>query len=299
MIAYHHYIQFIPELKQAKKAESSYANALTIKKSTDPGLGKMLQFDKGFVQDQPRDIRLFTDRELARTQAGQLWAFEVKEVVTFFWHSGTSMINYIPKDNFTEELLEYWCLHIFLPIFFILEETFDVLHAGAVEVEGRPILFTADCNGGKSTMVDFFLKKGHTMVSDDKIATYEKDGRFFAVPSHPHHRPHKEDEDKGYDVKNYAIEPKQIQAIYRLEDADPSAKIEIVEISGAEKFQLLIYSSEANLSFLKAKRFAYLTRMLNVVKVFSVKVPWDLDKLESVYHEILEHQAREARKYEE
>ena len=61
-------------------------------------------------------------------------------------------------------MLEYWCFHIVLPIFFTIEETFDFLHAGAVEVEGKLILFVAESFGGKSTMTDFFMKQGHTSI---------------------------------------------------------------------------------------------------------------------------------------
>ncbi len=293
MIAYNHYIKFIPELKNDKKVEGSFCDVITVKESFCLDLKKKLFYELTFFNNQGRDLMLYGDRKFSRTQKGQLWAFEVKDVVTFFWYSGTQTLEYIRHDNCTEELLEYWCLHTVLPIFFTIEETFDFLHTGAVEVEGKPILFVAESFGGKSTMTDFFMKQGHTMVSDDKVATYEKGGQFFAVPSHPHHRPYRKIEDMGYYVKNYSEKPKKIQVIYKLDKAKANAKIEIKEISGIEKFKLLRYASETNLHFLKVKRFEYLMQMANVLRVFIVSVPWNLERLNEVHRSIVNHKTSE------
>ena len=61
-----------------------------------------------------------------------------------------------------------------------------------VEVDEQPILFIAPSTGGKSTLGDYFLKQGHPMLSDDKVATFLHEDEFWAVPSHPHHRPFRE-----------------------------------------------------------------------------------------------------------
>ena len=49
---------------------------------------------------------------------------------------------------------------------------------------------------------DDFIKKNYPLISDDKVATFKKNGMYYAVPSHPHHRPHRKVEDLGYFVKN-------------------------------------------------------------------------------------------------
>ncbi|APX92769.1 hypothetical protein BWR19_07400 [Halomonas sp. 1513] len=41
------------------------------------------------------------------------------------------------------------------------------LHAGAVEVEGRAVLFAADRTGGKSTLVTSLVKAGFALLADD------------------------------------------------------------------------------------------------------------------------------------
>ncbi len=289
MIAYNHYIKFIPELENDKKVEGSYSNIVIVQENTTFNLDEKLQYGLRFFNNQGRDLALCTDREFMRTEEGQLWAFEVKDVMTFFWHSGTLSLEYIKYENFTEELLEYWCLHIVLPIFFTVEETYDFLHAGSVKVAGKPILFIAPSMGGKSTMTDFFMKRGHTMISDDKVATFEKDGQVFAVPAHPHHRPYRKKEDLGFFVKNFATDTKPIHAIYMLEKVDKNAITDITELKGIEKFTSLRYASETNLFFQKSKRFKYLVQIAKHTPVYKVSVPWDFNKLKSVYKQIVAH----------
>jgi hypothetical protein len=180
-------------------------------------------------------------------------------------------------------------LHIVLPIFFTVEETYDFLHAGGVEIEGESVLFMAESFGGKSTMTDYFMKHGHAMISDDKVASIEKEGKFYAIPSHPHQRPYRKMEDLGYFIDNFSKEPSPIHAIYQLEKADSDAMIKIKELNGIEKFKSLRYASETNLFFLKPKRFEYLMEMANSVPVYKVNVPWDLKRLEEVYKAIIIH----------
>jgi len=289
LIAYNHYIKFIPELKNDKRVEGSFIDVVTVQENSSFDLNAKLLYELTFFNNQGRDLFLCTDRKFSRTKEGQVWAFEVKGVVTFFWHSGTLNLEYAKYENFTEELLEYWCLHIVLPIFFTVEETYDFLHAGAVEVEGKPILFIAPSMGGKSTMTDFFMKQGHNMISDDKVATFEKDGQIFAVPSHSHHRPYRKKEDLGFFVNNFMTAIKPIHAIYVLEKVDEDAAIVITESKGIEKFKSLRYASETNLFFQKSKRFEYLMQIVKSVPVYNVTVPWDFHKLKNVYGHILAH----------
>ncbi len=289
MIAYNHYIKFIPELKNEKKVEGSFSDIVTVEENLDVELDEKLLYELTFFNNQGRDLSLYTDRKFARTKEGQFLAFEVKGVVTFFWDSGTLKLQYIKHGDFTEELFEYWCLHIILPLFFTIEETFDFLHAGAVEVDGKPILFIAESFGGKSTMTDFFMKQGHVMVSDDKVAAYEQNGKFYAVPSHPHHRPYRKMEDLGFFLEKTFTEPKPIHVIYELEKSEADAKIKIVEINGVEKFKSLRYASEMNIFFQKAKRFEFLMKMAKVVPVYKVTVPWEIERLDEMYNVICKH----------
>ncbi len=289
MTAYNHFIQFVPETEKAENIAEAFFNVITLKESNFLDWQDDVVYKNSFTNNQGRDLALYTDRPFARTVTGQQWAFEVDGVVTFFWSSGEMTIDYVSAQNFTPELLEYWTLHIVLPIFLTIEEHYYFLHAGAVEVGGSPILFVAESFGGKSTMTDYFIKQGYTMVSDDKVGIIEEAEKFLAVPSHPHHRPYRNMEDLGLFVSNMADVPKPISAIYTLHRAASDAPISISKLQGIEKFKALRSSSEINLSFLKSERFKDLGRLAESVPVYKVNVPWDIERLKEVYTAIVDH----------
>ena len=291
MIAYNHVIQFIPELANDKEKENKKINldVIIVKKSENFTLKQTLVHKFDYINNQGRDLKLHTDRQFSRTQKGQIWAFEIKGVLTFFWESGTLTLSYLEDEKFTKELLAYWCLHIVLPMFFTIEEKYNFLHAGAVEVENKPVLFIAESYGGKSTMTNFFMEKGHTLISDDKVAVVEEEGEFFAISSHPHHRPYRKMEDLGFYVNNFSTNPKAIEIIYKLERVEKNGRISIIQLQGAEKFISLRYASEMNLIFQKRQRFEYLIKLAKKVLVFKITVPHDLAKLEEVYNMICKH----------
>ncbi len=290
MIAYNHYIKFIPELKNEKKVEGSFTNTITVKESPLKALPEKLPYELIFPESQGRDLALFSNKEFNNTDKDKLWAFEVKGVVTFFWHSEAMKLEYIKYDDFTETLLKYWTLHVVLPTFFIIEGIYDFLHAGAVEVDEKPILFIAPSMGGKSTMTDYFMKQGHTMISDDKVATFQRDANFYAVPSYPHHRPYRNIEDIGYFVENFANTPKRMHVIYALESVEGDKEVIIEQHSGIEKFKSLRDAKEMNLFFHESTQLNYLLKIASEVLVFKVTVPWDLKRLKEVYSTIILHQ---------
>ena len=290
MIAYNHYIKFIPKLKNDKKVEGSFTDVVIVKKSSQKSLPETLSFEMIFPSSQGRNLSLYTDREFESTQKGQIWAFEVKDVMTFFWHSGTFMLEYIKHDNFTEDLLKYWVLHVILPTFFIIEGIYDFLHAGAVEVDEQPILFIAPSMGGKSTMTDYFMKQGHTMISDDKVATFRKEGNFYAVPSYSYHRPYRNMEDLGQFVSDFAYIPRKMHIIYALDCVKSKKEVIIKQLSGIEKFKSLRDAKEMNLFFHESVQLNYLSKIAQTLAVFKVTVPCDLDRLGEVYSTIIQHQ---------
>lgn len=290
MTAYNHTIQFIPALNhEDKNTVDLNLNQITIQENSTLCLFENQDYQLNFINNQGRNISLYTDRPFAKKVSGQQWFFDIENVLTFFWCSDTMMLEYAAGKNFTPELLEYWTLHILLPIFLTIEEHCYFLHAGAVEIDSVPILFVAESFGGKSTMTDFFMKQGHAMVSDDKVAVLEKEGKFLAVPSHQHHRPYRKMEDLGCIVENMSTSPKPIGAIYVLHRTSLDSKIVIEELKGVEKFTLLRLNSEINLSFLKSQRLQDLSRLTENVPVYKIMVPWNLDRLEEVYQCILHH----------
>ena len=236
-----------------------------------------------------RDVYLYSDREFDGSDFGQPWCYEVKGVVRFYWVGGERTIYYELDENGTAELLSFWFIHLLLPLFFTLEKMYDFIHAGAVEVEGKPIMFIAPSMGGKSTMTDYFIKQGHTLVSDDKVPTFIADGEFMAVGSHPYHRPYRKFEELGYCVDNFVAEIKPIHAFYALEGVEGDGEVTIEEISGFTKFDVLLPNYLYMFSYLKVQRLTYLSKMLNNVRVFRVQIPWDMARLNEVHDAVCQH----------
>ena len=236
-----------------------------------------------------RKVYLYSDRLFDGTEHRQPWCYEVEGLLRFYWTGGQQNIFYEFKEKIDAHLLSFWFIHLLLPLYFTLEKKYDYLHAGAVEINDQPVLFIAPSMGGKSTLTEYFIDRGHTLFSDDKVATYIDDGCCMAVSSHPYHRPYRKFEDLGLYTENFAPASKPIRAFYALERAPSTADVMISEITGSKKFEALLPSYLYMFHFLMPKRLHYLAQILNDIKMFTVKVPWNLQVLDDVYQQICTH----------
>jgi hypothetical protein len=220
------------------------------------------------------------------------WALEIKDVVTLIWDAKSRNIFYIKGNNYTPKQLRYWIFHTFFPIVLELERTYRILHVGSVEIEGKPVLFSAFSFGGKSTLTDYFIKQGHPLLSDDSLGIDKRNDGYYAIPSYPFHRPYRKLETLGDPVENFATEPKPLHAVYLLEKSEPDAKVEIHELKGIEKFKAFHYSAFINFDFMKKERFEFFTEMAKHVPVYKITIPWDLQRLSEVYDAIVKHSSK-------
>lgn len=258
-----------------------------------------IEEDKSFSSDdsyilyldnnQHRRVSITSSKSFQSLQLQQKIYFHVEDVITFFITLKTKKIYYKYYKYGNEELLRYWLFHTFLPILLTLEDKYYFIHAGAVEVEENPILFIANSFGGKSTLTDFFIKKNHTMISDDKVGTFIKNNQIFGVASYSYHRPYRKMEDLGIYVENFSKKSKPISKIYNLIKSKEDAKIVINEITGIKKFTALRYATDIDLQVNKESRFDMLSNIANKIKVYDITIPWDLNRLEEVYQTIIEH----------
>lgn len=60
------------------------------------------------------------------------------------------------------------------------------LHASAVEIHGRAVIFPGEEGAGKSTTAAALARRGHAVLSDDVVALTERDGTFFVLPAYPY-----------------------------------------------------------------------------------------------------------------
>ncbi len=239
-----------------------------------------------------RNVYLYSDREFDGSEIKQPWCYEVEDIVKFYWIGRERMIYYELGEKGDANLLSFWFIHLLLPLYMTLENMYDFLHAGAVEVEGKPIFFIAPSMGGKSTMTDYFIKQGHPLISDDKVPTFIQDGKFMTVGSHPYHRPYRKFEELGYRINDFTMQFKPIHAFYELEGVEGDADITIKEIKGFAKFDALLPNYLYMFSWLRPERLKYLSQMLNDVRVFHVQVPWDIERLGEVHEVICNHSIR-------
>jgi len=233
-----------------------------------------------------RKVFLYSDRVFDGTEPGQPWCYEVEGLLRFYWRGGSQTIYYEFKKNINAYLLSFWFIHLLLPLYLTLEKKYDYLHAGAVEIDERPVLFIAPSMGGKSTLTEYFIGKGHTLVSDDKVATFIHDDHCMAVSSHPYHRPYRNFEDLGLHATNFTPATKPIDTFYALERASSAANVTISEIKGSKKAETLLPSYLYMFHFLMPERLYYITKILNDIRMFTVTIPWDLKNIDDVYQHI-------------
>jgi hypothetical protein len=236
-----------------------------------------------------RELFLHTDRELARSAPKQPWRLEVEGVISITWTGGENSVYYQSHQQSPKALLVFWIVHIFLPLYLTFERGYDFIHAAAVEVDNQPILFIAPSTGGKSTLGDYFLQRGHAMLSDDKVATFFHQHQFYAAPSHPYHRPWRENEVLGQPVGNFASEVKPIHAFYLLEQGEPDSDIVITEVAGFQKFEQLMPNYLFSFHFLLQQRLRWLASLADQSLVFRVRRPWNMKRQQEVYEAICAH----------
>lgn len=236
-----------------------------------------------------RNVYLYSDRLFNGSVEGQPWCYEVKDIVKFYWTGGEREIYYELDEKGNADLLSFWFIHLLLPLYMTLEDMYDFLHAGAVEIEGKSVFFIAPSMGGKSTMTDYFIKQGHTLISDDKVPTFMEDGKVMAVGSHPYHRPYRKFEELGYRVENFTTHFQPIHIFYKLEKVVGNADISIEEVKGFAKFDALLPNYLYKFSYLQPQQLEYLSSILNSIKVFHLQVPWDIARLGEVHDMICEH----------
>ena len=218
-----------------------------------------------------------------------VWALEIKDILVLVWDGRKRQIVYRKGHHYSTERLRFWVYHTFFPLVLALQKRYYLLHAGAVEVEGMPVLFSAFSFGGKSTLTNYFLKKGHTLLSDDSLAVEVKNDQFYAVPSYPYYRPYREMESLGYYTENFAQESKPIHVVYALKKTDARGDVIITELQGIEKFKALYKSIFIDFDFMKKKYFDFFTQMATHIPIYEVSIPWDLARLEEVYDAICMH----------
>jgi hypothetical protein len=254
----------------------------------DPRFEKMA-FGSPWLVMSGADCRYLGEIPFETAEKMTIWGLEVQDTLSLVWDAQRGEICYAKGKNYSRERLYFWVLHTFLPLVLEMEKVYYMMHAGAVELNGRTIAFTAPSLGGKSTLTDQFLRKGHTLFSDDSLAIREEKEGYRAFASYPFYRPYRRTEDLGYRAKHYAEAPRWLGAVYDLQRSPPDASVSIREVKGIEKFKIFHDSAFIDFHAMKKERFDLFARMAQGLPVYQVSVPWDISRLEEVYDAIVAH----------
>jgi len=241
------------------------------------------------IEHSGKMVRFYSLIPLDTIKEGDSWAMEIEGRLCLFWDGDKRLITYEKRDDYKAHHLRYWVLHTFLPLLFQLEERYHILHVGCVDVGGKAILLSAPSNGGKSTLVDYFLQHSHGLLSDDSLGVLTEEGRYYAIPSYPFHRPYRAVESLGEYSYNFVETKEEIVAIYILNPSPPDAHIFIKKLNGIQKFRTFGTSAFVKFGFLKKANFEFLAQMANNVTIYTIDVPHDITRLDEVYKEIVSH----------
>ena len=105
---------------------------------------------------------------------------------TQFWldRGGKSLWSTWPETSTLEDAASY----LLGPVLGLVLRLRGVtcLHASAVTLEDRSVVFVGSEGAGKSTTAAAFARQGHAVISDDVVALMEIEGGFRVMPAYPH-----------------------------------------------------------------------------------------------------------------
>ena len=239
-------------------------------------------------KSQGRNIYVVVGLESVTVRIGSFLAFE-------FWPAAAKItcqaLQIVP-----DALLRYWVIQQVLPMFLLWRGTAEFLHGMGVScAPGRDesrgcIGFLGDSHAGKSTLLSYFLSRGHALVSDDHLAV-SRENYLDVLPATPYYRPYRAGEDLGHAASLFSPVPVPLKRLFLLEPAPGYADIAVEELSGMAAVAALLPHIQYNLHNpevpqlfpLVAERFRGLNQMVRQVSMERLYVPRSMDRLPEVY----------------
>jgi len=243
---------------------------------------------------QGRTLHIVPHESYVAVQVDLLFSFEL-------WLSSNRIQCQVSKEV-SDDLLRYWILQQILPLFLLLKGSCEFLHGMAVSsfpVHGGPgqlssfsdcTAFLGQSHAGKSTLLNYYLSRGHALITDDHLALSRED--YTKVwPSIPFYRPYRAAEDLGLPAEAYSPDLVALRRIYLLNpvaaDADPQIKL----LTGMDAITALFPSLHYSLHNVKMPdlfplvedRFRGLADIARRVPIARLYVPRSLERLPEVY----------------
>lgn len=233
-----------------------------------------------------RLARCSTDRPFVEGVEPSAWMIEVEGALRFFWRVGEGEICFEYTGVADEQRLVFWFLHIVLPFRLTLEQHAAFLHASAVVVDARAVLFVAPTGTGKSTLARCFVDRGHALLSDDKLALRHSGGQYRAAPSHGRLRHYRAHEDLGEPVAQVADSPSPVAAVFALSRNDGIMTSSAQALTGARAFQVFHRHTLYAFTLPAETALHQAARLASRIPAFSFQLPDDRKALSGVYDSI-------------
>jgi len=288
MIAFNFNIHFQDEPSLNDLDINPSLSSFHISSSSDTTYRERFNVISDHAELSGRKIKYYAQNSYEKCDIGCEWGVEIEDLLFISWRCGEHTLHYTSLNEYTPELLNFWVLHTIIPMALVLEKSIEVLHVGAVEIENEAVLLSALSYGGKSTLTDYFIEQGYHFFGDDTVGIQVENNIYKAVPSYPYCRPYRKPESLGLKSGFFVENTRKIKAIFVLNKVSSDAKIEIKQLNGIEKYQALHHSFFLNFDFLKQDHFHWMNEMINVIPVYNITIPWELNRLEEVYKHLID-----------
>jgi hypothetical protein len=191
---------------------------------------------------------------------------------------------------------------------------FVCLHASAIVVDQRLLAMVGNSGAGKSTMAASFVRRGHSVLSEDVSALVESNGRFMVQPGYPRVNLwpdvvnslygaqgalpkivptwDKRYFDLGGNGGHFFNRPAQLSAVYVLEDRVSEETAPLIEnISAREALISLLTNAHGRHLVerpMRTREFDLLSRVAEVIPVRRVVPHTDLARLDELCDRVLQ-----------
>lgn len=263
-------------------------------------VNKVEYYKKHFLYQTPvveihgRKIQLSSTEDFsqARNSKTREWKIRIEDLFDFVWLNGAKRVRIEYSQTLDKQKLSFWLLHTMIPIYLMLQQESIMLHASAVEVNQAGILFLAPSFGGKSTLADFFVTKGHKLLSDDKIRLHNQEHTYSLYASYPYRRTYRENESLGSYSEAYEDKSIALSGLYVLVYVAEESECSVSVLEGLAKFESLKNAYLYEPVSMSKIELTYLMHLSQVSSVYQVTVPKTLKRLEEVYQCIVAYEKR-------
>lgn len=228
-----------------------------------------------------------------------------------FVGDGREVIVEPDRDTLEEDLQPF----LTGPVLAVLlhQRGYFVLHASAIEIDGRTVAFLGAKGFGKSTLAGYFKARGKRLISDDVVPVYFSGRGAFTVPGFPRIKLYDDsikaigaDPDDFPPIHRFvakrsfqneeafSAEPVRLRGVYVLSEGKT---IEIEKMPPVEAF--IEISKNTHLSrFLEAlncqpEYFAYCQKFTESVPVFRLSRPHDFAQIDEIRCRLERHAAED------